>query len=312
MPNLAILGAAGAVGRNLAIELARRGTPFVAVGRSREKLETAFRDNPLASIASSDLANAERSALTLRGVETAIYAVGVPYSEFERHPILMQATVDACRRAGVRKLMVVSSVYSYGAPRTTRVSEDHAREPVARKGKMRKQQEDIALSAEGLRAMVLRLPDFYGPFADLSMTTPIINAALRNMAAPWIGPVDAPHEFIYLPDAAVVIADLCGRDDLFGRAWNLGGAGTITPREFVERVYAELGVKPRIRNGKKLFLLVAGAFSSLMRELYEMYYLQETPVILDDSALQKHLAITKTPYAEGVPATIRWIRGEAR
>jgi nucleoside-diphosphate-sugar epimerase len=312
MPNLAILGAAGAVGRNLAAEFARRGTPFLAVGRSREKLDAAFRDNPLATAASSDLANAESTASTLRGVETAIYAVGVPYQEFERHPVLMQSAVNACSLSGVRKLIVVSNVYSYGAPRTPRVSEEHPREPAAHKGKMRKQQEDIALAAEGLRTLVLRLPDFYGLFADLSITTPVINAALRNMAAPWIGPVDAPHEFIFLPDAAVAMADLCDRDELFGRAWNLGGAGTITPREFVERVYAEVGVKPRIRNGKKLFLLVAGAFSSLMRELYEMYYLQDTPVILDDSALQKHLPLSKTPYSEGIPATIRWIRGEAR
>ena len=47
-----------------------------------------------------------------------------------------------------------------------------------------------------------------------------------------------------------------------------------------------------------------------MRELPEMLYLQETPVILDDSKLlAKFPNVHKTPYDEGIRRTIAWIKG---
>jgi nucleoside-diphosphate-sugar epimerase len=49
-----------------------------------------------------------------------------------------------------------------------------------------------------------------------------------------------------------------------------------------------------------------------MRELIEMVYLQETPVILDDSKLLGKLgAVHKTSYDEGIRKTLDWMRTHA-
>ena len=52
-----------------------------------------------------------------------------------------------------------------------------------------------------------------------------------------------------------------------------------------------------------------GWFSPLYKELPEMLYLQETPVILDDSKLRaKFPGVRKTSYDEGIAQTLDWMR----
>jgi nucleoside-diphosphate-sugar epimerase len=46
-----------------------------------------------------------------------------------------------------------------------------------------------------------------------------------------------------------------------------------------------------------------------MRELPEMLYLQETPVLLDDEKLRNKLgSVHKTSYDEGIQLTLKWMR----
>jgi hypothetical protein len=56
-------------------------------------------------------------------------------------------------------------------------------------------------------------------------------------------------------------------------------------------------------------LKIMGWFNPLYRELIEMLYLQETPVILDDrKLLAKFPGIRKTSYDEGIRQTLDWMR----
>jgi nucleoside-diphosphate-sugar epimerase len=305
---IAIFGAAGAVGRNTGAELTARGIAFAPVGRDEAKLTKAFAGADIRSADVSDANEAERAA---SGCETVLYTVGLPYPDFARHPELMKSSIEGAVRAGVRRMVVVSSVYSYGRPRMERVAETHPREPEAWKGQMRKWQEDLALEAHAsgrMRTLVLRLPDFYGPYAEISFAHMLFQAALEGKPAQWLGSPDLPHEFVYMPDAARVIAGLLLRDDLDGAAWNLGGPGTITGREFMTLAFTAAGHKPRWRTANRLMLRVGGIFSPLLRQLQELFYLYETPVILDDSALAAQLGpLPKTPYPEGIRRTIEFM-----
>ena len=59
-------------------------------------------------------------------------------------------------------------------------------------------------------------------------------------------------------------------------------------------------------------LKILGLFNPLMKELVEMMYLQETPVILDDSKLAAKLpGLRKTSYDEGIQRTLEWMRATA-
>jgi nucleoside-diphosphate-sugar epimerase len=312
MQKVAIFGAAGAIGRALARELRFRDIQFRAVGRTQAKLAEAFGEMRQAEVVPADLADPQAATEAARGVDTIVYAVGVPYTSFHLHPKLMRVTVDAAIAADVPRLVVVSSVYSYGVPQTRTVAETHQRQPVAFKGKMRKEQEDIAFQAQlqgKLQSLVLRLPDFYGPWADNSLGNLILRAALTGKPADWLGSPDKPHEFVYVPDTAPVIAELASRPDCFGQAWHLGGPAEVTGAEFMTVVYRQLEKEPKWHTIGRTKLKLAGLVDPVVKELVEMHYLAETPVILDDSKLKGTLgAVQKTPYREGITKTLAWMR----
>jgi nucleoside-diphosphate-sugar epimerase len=306
----AILGAAGAIGHSVGAELSRRKIPFRVIGREAAKLEQAFAGR--AEIRPADINDADATARALEGTDTVIYAVGLPYPMHKLHPVLIRKAVEAMQKAGVSRMALSSSVYAYGAPQSERVSETHPREPQTRKGRYRKEQEDIALAANGsrgLKTLVLSLPDFYGPHATLSLADQVFQGALAGKSANWIGPADTPHEFVFVPDAGPVLLDLLEKDGSFGEAWNFGGPGTITGRELIDEVYRLAGLKPKYRTAGPLVLRLGGLFSPLLRELVELHYLAVTPVILDDSKLIQHLGgVHKTSYGEGIRQTWEWYR----
>ena len=304
----AIFGAAGAIGQVLAPELDRRGIPFRAVGRSRARLQQAFGGLTRAEIFDADLGDPRSAGAASCGIDTIFYCVGVPYPAFHLHPALMRTTLEAAAAMQVQRLVLVSSVYSYGVPRTARVAESHPRVPGTRKGTWRREQEDLVLDARKngqLDGLVVRLPDFYGPFAENSLANPILRAALDGKTANWVGPMGAPHEFIFTPDAAPPIVDLALRPECYGQAWNIGGAGEIPAVDFITRAFRAVGRRPRYRSVGRGLLKIMGWFNPVVRELVEMLYLQETPVILDDSKLLATLrAVHKTPYDEGIRQTL--------
>jgi len=308
----AIFGAAGAIGQVLVPELDRRGIFVRVVGRSRPRLQQAFGALANIEVREADIGDARSAGAAAQDIDTIFYCVGLPYPQHHMHPILMRSALEGAAAAKVKRVLLVSSVYAYGVPRTSRVAESHPRIPGTRKGTWRREQEDLVLDARKkgqLDGLVIRLPDFYGPFADIGLANPVLRAALAGKTANWVGPTGAPHEFIYTPDAASVIADLASRENCYGEAWNLGGAGEIPVIDFITRAYRAAGRQPKYRTIGRGMLKVLGWFSPLMRELQEMMYLEETPVILDDSKLLTKLGtVHKTSYDEGIRQTLDWMR----
>jgi nucleoside-diphosphate-sugar epimerase len=309
---VAIFGAAGAIGQSVAPELERRAIPFRAVGRSRNKLERAFAAYRHAEIFPADLADPRSAGAAARGVDTILYCVGLPYPSHNLHPVLMRTTVEAARAVDVRRLALVSSVYPYGVPRAARIDETHPREPQTVKGRYRKEQEDIVLEAHrsgALETLIVRLPDFYGPRAELSLAHLVFSAALAGKTTNWPGVVNTAHEFVFVPDAGPVIVELASRADCYGEAWHYGGPGAINTLDFITRVYRAAGRAPKYRAAPRFLLRLLGRFDPNIRELIEMLYLQETPVILDDSKLDAKLGpLQKTSYDEGIRQTIKALR----
>lgn len=282
----------------------REGREYRVVGRTRASLEATFGADQLAEIVTWNPDDAESAKAAVRGSATVIYLVGVPYNHFELHPLLMRKAVDAAVSEGVENLLLIGTVYPYGMPQTTPVTEEHPREPNTFKGRMRKEQEDVLLEADAkarIRGAILRLPDFYGPNVKTSYLYSLFEAAASGGAANMLGPIDTPHEFVFVPDVGPVVVDLIAHPGAWGRWWNLAGAGVAPQRELAERVFAMAGAKPRLRVAGKNMLRILGLFNPLMRELIEMHYLLTNPVLMDDSALRNLLgAIRKTPYEDGL------------
>jgi nucleoside-diphosphate-sugar epimerase len=309
----AIFGATGSIGKALAAEFANANVPFRVVGRSVERLERDFaRYGKLVDYKAADLEDPQAAKSAAEGIELIFYAVGVPYTNFALHPKLMRATLDGATASGVKCFVHVSNVYPYGLPQQELIDESHPRNPRTFKGRMRKEQEDLVFAADGrsgLRTTILRPPDFYGPDAELSYAADIFKAAIEGRAANVIGPVDTPHEFVFVPDVAKTLIALSEKVEAYGAAWNLAGPGLISTRHFAALVFAAAGQQPRLRAANKLVLGVMGLFNPMMREIGEMHYLWTHPVKLDDSRLRQLLPdLHKTPYEEGIRATLDAMR----
>jgi len=315
MKAFALFGAAGAIGRSVADELRRRGTPYRVVGRKLDRLQAEFGRDPLAELATWDPDEPRSVQAAAQDVETLVYLVGVPYNHFELHPVLMEKTLQGAVAAGVQQFVLVSTVYPYGLPQTDKVSERHPRYPQTFKGRMRKEQEDRLLdthAAGRLRGTVLRLPDFYGPGVEASLLHSLFQAAAKGGTANMIGPLDMPHEFVYVPDVGPVLLDLAACRETYGAWWNFAGPGAITQRQIADEVFRLAGRPPRIRVAGKLTLRALGLFNPTLRELVEMHYLFTKPVLMDDAALHRLLpTVRKTSYADGLRQTLAWYRQSA-
>jgi nucleoside-diphosphate-sugar epimerase len=316
MPDtIALLGAAGPIGKTIAEALRSRGIRYRVVGRNRQRLVAEFGADPLAEVVTWNPDDPASVRTAVRGVATLIYLVGVPYDHFELHPELMRKTLAGAIAEGVQRVVLIGTVYPYGTPATATVAETHPRNPSTFKGRMRKEQEDLLLAAhsEGkIQGAVLRLPDFYGPGVEASFLHSLFQAAAAGGTANLVGPIDRPHEFVFVPDVGSVVLDLAARPEAYGRWWNLAGPGAIIQREIADQVFHIAGRAPKLRVAGKTMLRLVGIFNPIMRELAEMHYLLTTPVLMDDRALAQLIGpIHKTPYSEGLRLTYEaYARGQ--
>ncbi|CAG9255772.1 NAD-dependent epimerase/dehydratase family protein [Paraburkholderia caribensis] len=305
---IGLFGAAGAAGRSIAHALSTAGRSYRVIGRGRQALQASFGHDPLAEVVTWNPDDPASIAAAASGLQTAVYLVGVPYHQFEQHPVLMQKTLDGLRAAGVQRLVMIGTVYPYGRARSMPVTESHPREPHTFKGKMRLAQENLVIDAhghDGLETLVLRLPDFYGPGVERSLLHGVFEGAAQGTRAQMIGPIDVPHEFVFMPDVGPVVERLSRTPEAFGRVLHLAGAGTITQRDIAERAYALAQREPKLMVANKTMLRIMGLFNPLLREMVEMHYLLTDPVVLDDSALTRLIGpVGKTSYEAGIAQSL--------
>ena len=250
MGTIALLGATGSLGRAMGSLLSAAGERYRAVSRSQMALQVRFEPDPLAESVLWDPEQPASIASTLDGVETAVYLVGMPLWEYAKHIPLTQRVIEAANQAGVKRLLLVSPNWAYGPPAGTvaaRMSEAHPLAAKTVKGLIRIEQEVTVRSAgiDGpLETAILRIGDFYGPHVEASYLWSAFKAAKNGTHAQLMSPADTHHEFVFVNDAARTILRMLAVPEVWGREWNLGGAGVTSLRAMTEAIFAEAGRQP--------------------------------------------------------------------
>lgn len=98
-----LFGATGKTGSRLLQELVSRGHTVTASARDVSKLST----SPAHEVRQDDLSDAGRIAETIRGADAVISAYAPPADDTDQLVGVTQRQVDAVRRAGVDRLLVV-------------------------------------------------------------------------------------------------------------------------------------------------------------------------------------------------------------
>ncbi|WP_427052484.1 SDR family NAD(P)-dependent oxidoreductase [Paenibacillus sp. TC-CSREp1] len=315
MKRAIVIGATGGTGEAITRELVKQGIHTVALGRSRSKLEQLGRKlgSPAClEMVLGDAMHPDDLIEAARDVDVMFHCANVPYQDMETRLIpLGESVMKAAEDLG-KKLVVIDGIYPYGRRQMDEVTEEHPKQPHTRKGKTRLAYEQMLFSDRWSRAqvMIVRLPDYYGPSAnEASYLGSTLEAIAKGKMAFFIGNMKVAREYVYLPDAADMVVKLAGRDSAYGQNWNIPGTGLISGQNIVRIAQKAAGRrKPVIALGK-VGLSLLGLGVPVMKEIVEMLYLTEEPLILSRRKYEEQIGpITATSFEEGITKTIQAIQ----
>jgi len=160
MSAIAILGAGGGLGHACVVK-------SVAAEHETRALMRVPRANMFdarARVLACDALDAAQLTRAITGCDALLYCVNAPLARWSRDlPRLLASAIEACRAANVR-LIFPGNVWSYGPGKGEHDLVDEARSftPTSNKGRVRARLEAM-LAQSGIRQVILRLPEFYGP-----------------------------------------------------------------------------------------------------------------------------------------------------
>ncbi|RJE86981.1 SDR family NAD(P)-dependent oxidoreductase [Paenibacillus sp. 1011MAR3C5] len=313
MKKAIVIGATGGTGAAITEELAKQGIPTIAFGRMRKKLdELSARIGEYAnlSFAEGDALKPEDIIAAAQDADVLFHCANVPYNVMESKLIpLGEAIMEAANRLGIN-IVAIDGIYPYGRRQTDRVDENHPKEPHTRKGKTRLQFEHMLFDRgrwSRSNVIIARLPDYYGPTANAaSYLGSTLEAIAAGKMAFFIGNMRTPREYVYLPDAAAMIVELAKHDHAYGQNWNIPGTGLISGRDIVRIAQQASGNSKAVIPLGRIGLSLIGMGVPVMKEIVEMLYLTEDPVVLSGKKYEQHIGpIRKTAFEQGIAATIK-------
>ena len=295
-----VLGAGGVIARELTTALLARGVPVRLVSRQPHPAPAGV------ECLSADLLDARAVDRAVAGSEVVHLVAGLRYDTAvwrEEWPRVMAHTVDACLRHGAR-LAFFDNVYAYGRVEGP-MTEDTPFNPCSRKGEVRAQIATTLLEAMrggGLRALIARSADFYGPGATNSLIEAVVLARLRaNKTPQWIGNPHAVHSFTFTPDAGSALAHLSLQPAAWEQTWHLPtSAEAITGDQLVRLANEQAGRPHRLQVAPRWLLRAMGWFVPVLRENEEMMYQFEHDYRFDSRKIERAFGLAATPYREGI------------
>ena len=303
-----ILGAGGVVGKALAEEILNKKETLRLVsrsGKSREGAETV----------KADLLSFEDVTISVEGSDIVYLLAGLQYNSkiwAEQWPKIMQNTIDACKAAG-SKLIFFDNVYMYGKV-DGKMTEETSYNPCSRKGEIRAKiantlEEEMKLG--NIQASIARSADFYGPYATF-VSIPYVMALdkmLKGKKPQWLVNADNLHSYTYSLDCGRALYLLANDAETFGQVWHMPTYNPgINGKRFIEIAAKELGVKSDYSVLKKWMVKMAGYFSSVVGEMYEMTYQYELPYYFDSTKFNNYFDYKPLNYEEGLKETILFLK----
>ncbi|KAB8194128.1 NAD-dependent epimerase/dehydratase family protein [Nonomuraea phyllanthi] len=251
---IVVTGSAGMLGGNLArrlvldghdvlgVDLRPQADPLLAAGHRIADV----RDLPLMTEAMS-------------GADAVVHCAGAlpSYPAEQIHDLIVGGTgtvLEAGRRAGVERLVHISSTAVYGLPTLVPTPEDHPRAPVDPYTRAKAAAEELAekYRADGMRVPILRPKTFLGP-GRMGLFAMLFEWAEEGRNFPVLGRGDKRIQMFAIEDlldAVAIVLDAPA--DLADDTYNLAAAEFGTLREDFQAVLDAAG------HGKRVVSLPAG------------------------------------------------------
>jgi nucleoside-diphosphate-sugar epimerase len=295
-----VIGATGGVGGAIADRLLAGGWHVRAINRDPATAAQRSGRSGLEWVRGDAMVEADVVAAA-QGCEIIVHGANPPgYKNWAGLQMpMIRSTIAAAQAAGAR-ILFPGTVYNYGPDAFPRIDERSPQTPRSRKGAIRVRMEQ-ALREAGVPVLIVRCGDFFGPRPGNNwLSQGIVRAGrpVTSVMAP--GPMDVAHTWAYLPDVAETFVRLLDTDLGAFEVVQMKGH-EITGRELVAGLEAAAGRKLKVNRLPWPALMLAAPFNESLREMLEMRYLWNEPVLLDDTALVARLgAEPRTPLVEAL------------
>lgn len=308
-----VIGATGGIGGAAAAAFLRRGWRVTALHRDPAAAAASRAPQDGLVWVKGDAMRAEDVVRAAQGAEVVFHGANPPgYRNWKGLVLpMLDASIAAARAAGAR-LALPGTVYNYGPGAGALVAEDAPQTPLTRKGAIRVEMER-RLEASGVKALILRAGDFFGPAAGNNwFGQGLVKPGRPLTSVTYPGPHAVPHQWAYLPDLAETFARLIERADELPRfaRFHFGGH-ILSPGVEMAQAIRRVAGKPDlpIRSLPWFALRLAAPFNETLREMLEMRYLWRRPLTLTHARLTAFLgAEPHTPLDEAVRATLKGLR----
>lgn len=247
---------------------------------------------------------------------TVVYnCTNPPYTQWpELFPLLQAGVLEGAAAAGA-KLIAMENLYMYGPTGGAAITEDLPHHPRPRKGATRaKMSEDLMAAHRGgkVRVAIGRAADFFGPrVLESAVGERLFSPALQGKATQFIGNLDMPHTYTYMPDIGEAMVILGERDEALGKAWHIPSPPTVTSRQFLTMVYEAAGQQPKLQVIPTLLIKTLSPFVPILREVCEILYEFEEPFIMDHRRFEAVFGFKATPMKEAIQSTVDWFRADS-
>lgn len=301
-----VIGANGGIGRETCLALRRHGWQVRALVRTPPE---AGKDG--IEWFSGDAMKAEDVMRAAAGAEVIVHAVNPPgYRGWERLVLPMLDNTVAAARANRARIVLPGTVYNYGADAFPLLTEASPQHPCTRKGEIRAEMERRLRDAsmDGVRTLVLRCGDFFGPSPGNNWFSQGLAQAgkpVHRMQYP--GRYDLAHAWAYLPDVGEALARLLDRERELGDFETFHFGGQWLDGHDMLAAFRRVTGGTDIRAGTFPWWIarLASPFNETLRELCKMRYLWREAIRLDDRKLRAFLGNDLyTPIDEAVRAAL--------
>jgi nucleoside-diphosphate-sugar epimerase len=307
-----VIGITGSIGREVAEALLRRGWQVRAL----------HRDPPAAKISvalpnsvqwfQGDAMRSRDVVAAANGAELIVHAANPPnYRNWRGLALPMLDNTIAAARIGNARILLPATIYNFGADSARVLKENSPQIPTTRKGQVRVEMELQLQKASlyGVRSIVVRAGDFFGPGAGNSwLTRGMIRAGgpVRTVYNP--GPPEVGHSWAYLPDLAETMVRLieCPSSLSAYEVFHFRGHWLERGMEMAQSVCRASAIDDRrIKPFPWWAVKLAAPFVNACHEMLEMRYLWQIPLQLDNSKLRALIgAETHTPLEDALAATL--------
>jgi nucleoside-diphosphate-sugar epimerase len=305
-----VLGATGGIGGEVARQLAARGWEVRALHRDPVALTN--RDDRFEWI-KGDAMNRQDVIAAADSAQLIVHAVNPPgYRNWAELVLpMIDNTIAAARACGAR-IVLPGTVYNYGPNAFPVLRESSSQEPLTHKGAIRVELERRlqAASADGIRSLVVRAGDFFGPGSSGNswFSAGIVKPGKPVRAMFYPGKTGIGHQWAYVPDVAQTMLRLVEQEHqlpVFATFhmqghWDADGTRMVGA---IKRSVDQPGVK--VRAFPWWVLPLMSPFSETFREMREMRYLWRESIRMENAPLRVTLGEEPhTPWDEAVRTTL--------